>query len=106
MTRDDAPAPPTAPRAGPIVNPTDAAGRPALAALPDAPCVRIAVPHDVQALPLEERLAWRATTRDAFVAYLGRGYRIVAFQRGDDAVPARELPYYELARDAGPEHHA
>jgi predicted GNAT superfamily acetyltransferase len=100
LTRDDAAAPvaPLAPREGRLVNPPDGDGRPTLDALPDdAGCVRIAVPHDVQALPAERRAAWRAVTRAAFLAYLGRGYAVEAFQRGDDD----ELPYYELARPAG-----
>ena len=65
---------------------------------PDAPRARIAVPHDVHALPPEERADWRATTRAAFLDHLARGYAIVAFQRGD----GHELPYYELARDDRP----
>ena len=100
LTRDDAAVhAPVAPRAGLLVNPPDGDGRPTLGALPDdVACARIAVPHDVQALPTEQRAAWRAATRAAFLAYLGRGYAVVGFQRGDD----RELPYYELARPAGP----
>ena len=43
--------------------------------------------------------AWRATTREAFLDYLERGYTVVAFHRGD----GRELPFYELARPAGME---
>ena len=64
---------------------------------PDAPRARIAVPHDVHALPPEERADWRATTRAAFLDHLARGYAIVAFQRAD----GHELPYYELARVDG-----
>lgn len=99
LTRDEAaPAAPAMPASGPVVNPPDRDGRPTLAApadaLPDAPRVRVAVPHDVQALAPERRLAWRATTREAFLAYLGRGYHVAAFHRGDD----HELPTYELAR--------
>ena len=97
LTHDDAPALPVGPRSGPVVNPLDGDGRPELAELPDAASVRVAVPHDVQALPTEHRAAWRATTRAAFLAYLERGYGIAAFQRGDGG----ELPYYELARPAG-----
>jgi predicted GNAT superfamily acetyltransferase len=57
------------------------------------------VPHDVQALSAEHRAVWRAATRDAFLDYLARGYRVVAFRRGDD----HELPYYELAHPTGRE---
>ena len=64
----------------------------------DAARVRIAIPHDVHALPPAERAAWRADTRAAFLSHLERGYRIVAFRRGDD----RALPYYELAPGDGP----
>jgi predicted GNAT superfamily acetyltransferase len=86
-----------APRPGRVVNSPDADGRPTVGALPDAAGVRVAVPHDVQALPTEQRAAWRATTRAAFLAYLARGYEIVGFQRGGDG----ELPCYELARPSG-----
>lgn len=72
---------------------------PAPPALAGRSGVRIAVPHDVHALPPQERAAWRAATRAAFLAHLARGYRIVAFRRGDDDAA---LPYYELARDAAP----
>ncbi len=60
------------------------------------PSVRIAVPHDVHALPPAQRAEWRAVTRAAFLEHLARGYRVVAFRRGDGDA----LPYYELARDA------
>ena len=68
----------------------------------DGPLVRIEVPHDVHALPPEERAEWRAVTRAAFVEHLARGYRIVAFRRGDGDA----LPYYELARDGFAEDDA
>lgn len=97
LTRDDVAGATGVPATGPLVNPPDGDGRPTLPALPDAETIRIAVPHDVQALPTEHRAAWRATTRAAFLAYLERGYAIAAFRRGD----AHELPYYELARPAG-----
>lgn len=57
------------------------------------------MPHDVHALPPEQRAARRVTTRAAFLAYLARGYRTDVFRRGD----AHELPYYEPAGPAGME---
>ncbi|GLC24946.1 hypothetical protein rosag_14590 [Roseisolibacter agri] len=68
----------------------------------EGPTVRIEVPHDVHALPPEQRAEWRAVTRAAFLEHLARGYRIVAFRRGDGDA----LPYYELARDAFTEDDA
>lgn len=52
--------------------------------LPDLPRVRIEIPATIQALKaerLEEAQAWRAGTRRAFQHYLGRGYRVAAFER-------------------------
>jgi predicted GNAT superfamily acetyltransferase len=77
-----------------VVNPPDGDGAPVIGELPDADAVRVAVPHDLLAVAPERRTAWRATTRAAFTTYLGRGYEVTGFQRGDGA----ELPYYELAR--------
>ena len=65
--------------------------------LPDAPRVRIQIPHDIElvhALGADTAFAWRMTTRDAFLHYLGRGYRIVGFDRGDGT----SMPAYELER--------
>jgi predicted GNAT superfamily acetyltransferase len=59
--------------------------------LPDLPAVAVAVPTDVQALKQRDpaaALRWRASTRRAFEHYLGRGYAVVGFARGSDAVPA------------------
>jgi predicted GNAT superfamily acetyltransferase len=82
-------------RAGVLVNPVDADGVPALlGALPSAPAVHVAIPPDLEALPNERRAVWRAVTREAFMTYLDRGYRVVGFQRGG----AGELPHYVLAR--------
>ena len=87
-------APPTD---APIVNAPDAHGTPMVGPLPDAPHVRIAIPRDVYALASEHRAPWRETTRRAFLSYLGRGYGIVGFHRGDTDQP----PCYELARANG-----
>ena len=88
----DAPPDPGAP----VVNAPGADGAPALAALTDHRTVRIAVPRDLQRVPPERLAAWRATTRAAFLAYLGRGYVVSGFQRGT----GEELAYYELAAPA------
>lgn len=54
------------------------------APLPEAPTVRLAVPGDFTDLrrrdPARAR-AWREATRRAFLAYFGRGYAAVDFQR-------------------------
>ena len=67
--------------------------------LPDASRVRICVPHDIElvhALGADTALAWRLTTRDAFLHYLGGGYRVVGFDRGDDST----MPTYALEHSA------
>ena len=71
--------------------------------LPDATRVRVPIPPDIEpvlAADAGAALAWRLATRDAIMHYLGRGYRVTAFHRGDE----RELPAYELTRS--PSHHA
>ncbi len=53
--------------------------------LPDAGTVHVAVPGDIQAAKEADLAAaqrWRGSTRRAFEAYLGRGYRVVGFARG------------------------
>jgi predicted GNAT superfamily acetyltransferase len=63
--------------------------------LPGGPRVRIQIPHDIElvhALGADTALAWRLATRDAFLHYLDRGYRVARFERGD----ASSLPTYEL----------
>jgi predicted GNAT superfamily acetyltransferase len=60
--------------------------------------VRVAVPADIQQLKLDRpELAarWRHSTRQAMLHYLGRGYRVVGFER-----PGVEdnLGYYFLVR--------
>ncbi len=69
-----------------------------VATVPDdsAAIVRVPVPRDVDALPYDERAAWRARTRDAILSYFARGYGVVGFRRGD----GDEMPAYELAPGA------
>ncbi|UCG87527.1 MAG: hypothetical protein JSW71_02995 [Gemmatimonadota bacterium] len=52
--------------------------------LPEVPTLRIEVPEDIQLVKsksLELGKKWRTTTRRAFLWYLGRRYRVVAFYR-------------------------
>jgi chorismate synthase len=97
LTRSEPPVAHEPPSDAPIVNAPDEHGTPTLGSLPDLSHVRIAIPRDVYALGPEQRAAWRETTRRAFLDYLGRGYGIVGFHRGDDGQP----PCYELARANG-----
>lgn len=80
----------------PVVNAPAADGIPALVPAAGERAVRIVVPRDVQAVAPESRAAWRATTREAFLTYLGRGYVVSGFHRG----AGDELPCYELALPA------
>lgn len=55
--------------------------------LVDAPAVHVEVPPDITRLVDEApdvARRWRETTRRAFLHYLGRGYRVAAFERGRD----------------------
>ncbi len=66
----------------PVANP----GAAVRGGLPNEPAVRIELPSDIQvvkARSLESGRAWRATTRQAFLWYLERGYRVVGFVSGD-----------------------
>jgi predicted GNAT superfamily acetyltransferase len=56
--------------------------------------VRVAVPVDHTTLSHEQRVAWRAATRAAFLHYLERGYAVQAFQRASSDLP----PFYEMVR--------
>lgn len=56
--------------------------------------VRVAVPVDHTTLSHEQRVAWRAATRAAFLHYLERGYAVQAFQRASNDLP----PFYEMVR--------
>jgi predicted GNAT superfamily acetyltransferase len=63
--------------------------------LPDAPRVRIQIPHDIElvlVLGADTALEWRLSTRDAFLHYLERGYRVAGFDRNEGAA----FPAYEL----------
>ena len=93
QTHFDGPDPAPRPEGQFATQPAAAGDLPGTVALPDAPVVRIAIPHDLESLPLEARIAWRAATRKAFTHYLGRGYGVVGFQRARDG----QAPYYELA---------
>ena len=58
--------------------------------LQDVSPVRIVVPRDIhglQKLDADAGRRWRASTRRAFQHYLGRGYRVLKFER-DGVVPA------------------
>jgi predicted GNAT superfamily acetyltransferase len=55
--------------------------------LVDAPAVRVEVPNDIMRLVAETpdvARRWRESTRRAFLHYLGRGYRVAAFERDPD----------------------
>ncbi len=92
LTRDGA-SRPEASRPGVLVNPSRMHRAGADGGYPDAPVIRIAVPHDADAESSEGRATWRAVTRAAFTHYLTRGYEVVGFRRGSTA----DWPYYELA---------
>ncbi len=69
----------------PLVN-CDAEGRPRTDSfeLPRSPWVRVEIPTDIQTLKdddPEAALAWRLSTRHAFMGYLQQGYRVVGFER-------------------------
>jgi predicted GNAT superfamily acetyltransferase len=84
-------------RGAPAVNAGES-GPEAAGPLPDLPRVRIEIPATIQALKAErpeEAHAWRAGTRRAFEHYLGRGYRVAAFERE----PGGARCSYGLERD-------
>jgi predicted GNAT superfamily acetyltransferase len=81
-------------RPGETVNPVSENGLPSLDGLVDAPLVRILVPRDFELEPNERLAVWRAVTREAFLSYLNRGYKVIGFRRGEPG----ELPYYQLWR--------
>jgi chorismate synthase len=81
------------PRPGLLVNPPAADGLPSLNGLLDAPVIHIAIPRDLETESSERRAVWRQVTRAAFESYLGRGYEVVGFRRGQ----VDELPCYELS---------
>jgi len=66
-------------RAAPVVNADDDGPYEPPFELPDAAVLRVAIPADVQAVKAastETARRWRRSTRFAFEAYLGRGYRM------------------------------
>ena len=68
--------------------------------LPGATRVRVQIPHDIElvhALGADTALEWRMSTREAFLHYLERGYRVTRFDRGDGSA----LPAYELTSPSG-----
>jgi predicted GNAT superfamily acetyltransferase len=84
----------------PVVNPLDPRGDPTFRQEIDhalEPYLRVQIPADIQAVRAEsaERAAlWRRTTREAFLASLARGYRVVGFYRSRPAARG----YYVLSR--------
>lgn len=65
--------------------------------LPEADMVHLPIPSDIErvlASAPDAALEWRLATREAFLHYLSRGYRVCAFDRGD----AQRRPAYELTR--------
>ena len=85
------------PDAGPIiVNPARGDERPELGDLPIAPRIRIEIPPDINTLierDPDAALAWRTTTRRAFMWYLGRGYHVVTFS----AAPGMGRCFYTVS---------
>lgn len=73
-------------RDAPVVN-VDAARAPGRPRREDTGDVQIAVPDDIErvkAESIDRARAWRESTRAAFLEYLERGYRVVAFRRRED----------------------
>jgi predicted GNAT superfamily acetyltransferase len=94
------PAPPGRTRGpGVLVNPVTPDGVPSLDGLPRAPSIRVAVPVDLEAEPNDRREVWRAVTREAFLSYLNRGYKVTGFRRDEQG----QLPYYELSASVSDE---
>jgi predicted GNAT superfamily acetyltransferase len=78
-----------------MANPLDAYGLPVIGDLEAAPAVRVQIPRDVATVHADGRevaMRWRLTVRDALVHYMGHGYRVTRFGRGDEST----LPYYVL----------
>lgn len=90
-----APPPATAHRAAPVVNAGTGGPLEPPFELPDAAALRVAIPADVQAVKATSAATaqrWRRSTRFAFEAYLGRGYRIPHLIHDREA----ERSYYVL----------
>jgi len=91
----DTPTVPTVHSSGTFVVRMAASGElPASLAFTDDDVVRVAVPVDHTMLSHEQRVAWRAATRAAFLHYLECGYTVQSFQRASGDMP----PFYELVR--------
>lgn len=53
-------------------------------AAPGSPVVRVEIPADIQAVQsasLNEAARWRRSTREAFLTWMGRGYRVAGLRR-------------------------
>lgn len=61
--------------------------------LATAPVVRIEIPTDVETMDVTEAQVWRDATRQAFVLFLGDGYRVAGF-----VADAESRCYYVLMR--------
>jgi predicted GNAT superfamily acetyltransferase len=86
----------------PIVSSHAKGGRilPTEGVLPEVATARIEVPEDIQLVKsksLELGLKWRTTTRRAFLWYLGRRYRVVAFYRDKSSARC----FYVVSREGG-----
>ena len=81
-----------------VVNREDQVGQPpTVHPIDEFPEVYIAIPGDIQQVIAEApdlARAWRDTTREAFLGYLQRGYRVSGFHR------AEERGFYHLTRGA------
>ena len=84
------------PDAGLVVNPVDShGGVPTVSRTVEFPEVYVAIPGDIQELIAAApavALAWRESTRQAFLWYLDHGYRVSGFHRADGR------GFYHLAR--------
>jgi chorismate synthase len=58
--------------------------------------VRVAIPADFERLTHPQRVAWRESTRRAFLHYLALGYHVSTFQRATGDQP----PFFELTVEA------
>ena len=78
-----------------VVNPMEPAGTARVERNDGAPMVYVAVPEDIQEVIVatpELARAWRESSREAFLWYLGRGYQVSGFHRGEDR------GFYQLTR--------
>lgn len=87
----------------PVVNTREGAGgpEPVLAEPPAAPAVRVEIPDDIQAVRDADGAVaalWRASTRKALEACLGRGDRVEGFLRLPDAARGGAYRSFYLLR--------